>query len=165
MALTVRRAQNTADLITINTLFTTVVNGSSIIDELIADYGVVMPFTLAVWQPMLSDPTKYILMAFDGGTQLRGAGLWSKTATDVWMVTLIGIDKSLTVQQRIDGLHDVFQANAASVPAQTKFGGQCKIGGRIDLFLRTRLPAANRQIFDADFALYRCTAAEAAQYL
>src|SRR5689334_782689 len=100
MALTIRVATSNADLTAIGTLFTTDVGGTSIRDELVADFGSVIPFTLAAWQPILADPNARIVMGFQPANTLRGAAYWTNEM-GVWTCRLVGIDKSLTAQQRL----------------------------------------------------------------
>lgn len=166
MALTIRVAATNADLNAINTLITLKVGtpSTSIADELIADgWPVVMAFTLAVWQPIMADAeNNRIVMAFAGAT-LRGAGWWHLDG-DYWQMKLVGIDKRLTDQQRLDGFRDAVIEAASRVPTETKFSGIVKIGGKLDTYMNGKL--AKRDVVkrengsSTNFVEYRTTAAE-----
>lgn len=141
MALTITRATTNAHLAAIKTLFETKVNGVSIVDEFVADWGGFMPMDLATWGPIMADPLSRVFMGSQPANTLRGAGWWHKEFGDTWMVVVIGIDKTLTDQQRLSGLHDFFFQIAQQVPPDTKYGGVAIVGSKIYNYLTSRLPA------------------------
>lgn len=161
MALTITRATTNAHLAAIKTLFETKVNGVSIVDEFVADWGKFMPMDLATWGPIMADPNSIILMGSQPANTLRGAGWWHKEFGDTWMVVCIGIDKSLTAQQRLSGFHDFMIALAGQVPPETKYGGIAIVGSSIYNYLTSRLPASRVTDTDnPDQKMIRTTAAE-----
>lgn len=164
MALTITRATTNAHLVAIRTLFQTPVNGVSILDELAADWGAPPDMTAATWQQRMADPNIRILMGSQPANTLRGAGVWHRE-DGIWIVMLIGIDKSLTQQQRMAGLHDFFLSEAQQVPGTTRYGGTAIVGSSIYNYLTSRLPAQRvtplpGQVNGRDVVFIQTTAAE-----
>jgi hypothetical protein len=160
VALTLRLATNAADLALINTLFSVkvpLVTGQSIIDELFADFGGVIPFTLTFWLPILADPNARVVMGFQPANTLRGACYWAQEG-DAWVCRLVGIDKSLTAAQRLDGAKDFFREAANRVPSTTEVRGVLKLNGKLDTWLRPQLPASDFIPWDTGMVLVKTTA-------
>lgn len=155
MPLTIREAVAT-DRAAVVTLLTTKVSGTSIRDELLADFGSVIPFTLTALQAILNDPDARVVLGFQPAATLRGITYWHREL-NVWHLKLIGVDKTLTDAQRIAGFHDFVIEGAARVPAGTRFAGVVKAGGKLDTYMQPRLP--QRTVRD-DGVLYETTAEE-----
>lgn len=133
--------------------------GFSIRDELIADFVSVIPFTLAFWHPFLSDPDSRVVMGFNPANTLRGAAYWHLEG-NVWVLKLVGVDKSLTAAQRIDGFVDFLTQLCQSVPRSTLFAGLVKPGGKLDTRCQSRLAlnGGTRELTADGFAKYTQTA-------
>ena len=160
MPLTITRFTTDAQLTSMFTLFNTkvpAVTGTSIVDEFNADFGTTVPMTLAFWHPLLADPKSRIFGGFQPANTLRGAGWWQQDAGGAWGFRLVGIDKSLTDALRLSGFHDFVIERAAAVPADTRFYGLVKIGGKLDTYMQPRLTSRTLQ---GSMALYQTTAAE-----
>ena len=128
------------DRAAIRTHMTRNVNGTSIIDELIADFGTAAATTNAQLDAILASGK--ILLGFDDSNVLRGVIYTVKTGEDEWEVSLIGADKRLTDQQRLAAMNfllDWLTRNVPAVTAQTNIHGTVKVGGKIDTYMQTRL--------------------------
>src|ERR1700682_3974883 len=145
MATTFRVATSDADLNALATLFTAKVAGVSIFDELVADYGHVLPITLASCRTFLADPRHVIVSAFDTGLVLRGGAFFRHHDDGIgWEIVNIGIDKRLTAAQRITGFHDFVISYLVALAGTEPIFGRVKAGGRLDAWMRPRLPASTR---------------------
>ena len=151
VSVTVRRAQ-LADRSAMRSLLTTAVGGTSPLDELTADYGAAMNFSLADLQTMIQNGQAAVLIAIDAGSVMRGwvffllcDGLtpFGVPATVAWQCLYTVTDKSLVAADRLAVAGRMFHTAAANVPNPdtTYIWGDIKTPGNLDTFVSGKLSA------------------------
>lgn len=152
-----------ADAAAISTFILRVVNGATIRDELLADWGSAAAYTTAFIADQMRDVDVFYIMGFDDNAVQRGVAVFKRHTDSIgrfWEFVMISSDKRLTLQQRLAAFHFLARwiaDNAPSITAQTRFYGKTKLGGNIDTYMQPRI--ANRTVA-GDRVIYWSTAAE-----
>lgn len=153
-----------ADRTLIRDLFVRVVNGQTIRDEYIAEYGGCMEFTMANLDRVAAMEGMHVFLGFDDGGTLRGV-IFARDLENPSDIEIFAIstDKRLTSQQRLAAWRfvvDWVTDNVPRIQGSSPILMRLLVGGGIYNYLVPRIPNATFETLRGNQVMMRFTAAE-----